>query len=173
MPCLLHMDALHWSRGYHDEAESWDAESRGASGPGWHLDGTAGAMIMEGTYTGSPLGEVLISDGGQTATADDPVHAQRPCRLHLPNITPLHQGRDNRGWGKWSAWRDQGVSDQKLCLSRVGEATASASTGGTLEVAWTSVSSQPIDCLLFSLCTGPSCPSVARVAVLGERRAHA
>ena len=52
--------------------------SRGASGPGRHLGGTAGAMLMEGTYTGSTLGEVLISDGGQTATADDPVCAQSP-----------------------------------------------------------------------------------------------
>ena len=72
------MDALHRSRGYHDEAESWDVESRGAYGLGWHLDGTAGAMIMEGTYTGSPLGEVLISDGGQTATEDYPVCSQSP-----------------------------------------------------------------------------------------------
>ena len=51
MPCLLHVDALHWDRGCHNEAESWDVENRGASGPGWHLDGTAGAMLMEGTYT--------------------------------------------------------------------------------------------------------------------------
>ena len=41
--------------------------------------------------------------------------------------------------------RDQGVSDQKLCLSRVGEATSGAGTGGTLEVAWISVSSEPVD----------------------------
>ena len=32
--------------------------------------------------------------------------------------------------------RDQGVSDQKLCLSRVGEATAGAGTGGILEVTY-------------------------------------
>ena len=78
MPCLLRVAALHWSRGCHDEAKSWDVGSTGASGPGWHLGGTAGAMLMEGTYTGSPLGDVLISDGGQTATADDPVCAQSP-----------------------------------------------------------------------------------------------
>ena len=78
MPCLLRVAALHWSRGCHDEAKSWDVGSTGASGPGWHLGGTAGAMLMEGTYTGSTLGEVLISDGGQTATADDPVCAQSP-----------------------------------------------------------------------------------------------
>ena len=30
-------------------------------------------MLMEGTYIGSISGKVLISDGGQTATADDPV----------------------------------------------------------------------------------------------------
>ena len=68
--------------------------------------------------------------------------------------------------------RDQGVSDQKLCLSRVGEATAGAGTGGILEVAWTSVSNQPVDWLLFPRCTGPSCPYVARIAVLEEGRAH-
>ena len=78
MSCLLHVAALHWSRGCHDEAESWDVGSRRASGPGWHLCGTAGSMLMEGTYTGSPPEEVLISDGGQTATADDPVCAQSP-----------------------------------------------------------------------------------------------
>ena len=78
MPCLLRVAALHWSRGCHDEEKSWDVGSTGASGPGWHLGGTAGAMLMEGTYTGSPLGDVLISDGGQTATADDPVCAQSP-----------------------------------------------------------------------------------------------
>ena len=77
-PCLLRVVALHCSRGCHDEAGSWDVESRGASGPGRHLGGTAGAMLMEGTYTGSTLGEVLISDGGQTATVDDPVCAQSP-----------------------------------------------------------------------------------------------
>jgi len=37
MPCLLRVAALHWSRGCHDEAESWDVGSRGASGPGRHL----------------------------------------------------------------------------------------------------------------------------------------
>ena len=45
--------------------------------------------------------------------------------------------------------RDQGVSDQKLCLSRSGDTTASAGTDGELEVAWTSVSSQPVDWLSF------------------------
>ena len=35
-------------------------------------------MIMEGTYIGSISGEVLISDGGQIATADDPICAQSP-----------------------------------------------------------------------------------------------
>jgi hypothetical protein len=34
-------------------------------------------MLMEGIFIGSISGEVLISDGGQTATADDPVCAQR------------------------------------------------------------------------------------------------
>ena len=46
MPCLLRVAALHWSRGCHDEAKSWDVGSTGASGPGWHLGGTAGAMLM-------------------------------------------------------------------------------------------------------------------------------
>ena len=78
MPCLLRVAALHWSRGFHDEAESWDVGNRGASGPGRHLSGRAGATLMEGTYIGSVSGEVLISDGGQTATADDPVCAQSP-----------------------------------------------------------------------------------------------
>ena len=72
--------------------------------------------------------------------------------------------------------RDQGVSDQKLCLSRSGDTTASAGTDGELEVAWTSVSSQPVDLLLFFffVLTGEcsSCPSVARVAVLGEGNVH-
>ena len=78
----------------------------------------------------------------------------------------------SRGRGNCSVVRDQGVSDQKLCLSRVGEATSGAGTGGTLEVAGTSVSSQPVDWLLFPTCTGPLCPSLARVAVLREGRAH-
>ena len=68
--------------------------------------------------------------------------------------------------------RDKGVSDKKLRLSKVGEATAGAGTGGTLQVVWTSVSSQPVDLLLFPTCTGSSCPPVARVAELGEGRAH-
>ena len=52
--------------------------NRGASGPGWHLGGTAGAILIEGTYTGSTSGEVLISDGGQIATEDAPVSVQSP-----------------------------------------------------------------------------------------------
>ena len=49
MPCLLHAATLHCSRGCHDEVENWDVGSRGASGPGRHLGGTAGAMCMEDT----------------------------------------------------------------------------------------------------------------------------
>ena len=45
--------------------------------------------------------------------------------------------------------RDQEVSDQKLCLSRAGDATAFDGTDGTLGVAWISVSSQPGDMLLL------------------------
>ena len=78
MPCLLRVAALHWSRGFHDEAESWDVGNRGASGPGRHAVGRAGVMLMEGTYIVSASGEVLISEGGQTATVDDPGCAQRP-----------------------------------------------------------------------------------------------
>ena len=49
---------------------------RGASDPARHVGGKAGVMLMKGTYTGSGSGEVLISDGGKTVTADDPVCAQ-------------------------------------------------------------------------------------------------
>ena len=45
--------------------------------------------------------------------------------------------------------RDHEVSDQKPYLSRAGDATAGAGTDGKLEVAWTSVISQPVDLLLF------------------------
>ena len=48
----------------------------GASGPGRHVGGRAGVMLMEGTYIGSVSGEVLVSDGGQSVTADDPVCVQ-------------------------------------------------------------------------------------------------
>ena len=44
--------------------------------------------------------------------------------------------------------RDQEVSDQKVCLSRAGDATDGDGTDGTLEVAWISVSSLPGDLLL-------------------------
>ena len=40
-----------------------------------HVGGKAGVMLMKGTYTGSGSGEVLISDGGKTVTADDPASA--------------------------------------------------------------------------------------------------
>ena len=76
-PCLLLVAYLHWSRGCHDQADSWDVGNRGASGPGRHAVGRAGVMLMEGTYIVSASGEVLISEGGQTATVDDPVCAQR------------------------------------------------------------------------------------------------
>ena len=45
--------------------------------------------------------------------------------------------------------RDQEVSDQKVCLSRAGDATDGDGTDGTLELAWISVSSQPGDLLLL------------------------
>ena len=77
-PCLLCVADLHWSRGCHGQADSWDVGNGGASGPGWLVDGRAGVMLMEGTYIGSISGEVLISDGGQPATAEDPVCAQSP-----------------------------------------------------------------------------------------------
>jgi len=64
---------LHCSRGCHDQEDSWDVGNRGASGPGRHAGGRARVMLMGGTYIGSVSGEVLISDGGQTVTADDPV----------------------------------------------------------------------------------------------------
>ena len=78
MPCLLRVADLHWSRGCHDEAENWDVGSRGASGTGQNLGGTARALLMEGTYIGRTSREVLISDGSQTATTDDPVFAKNP-----------------------------------------------------------------------------------------------
>ena len=71
------MAYLHWSRGCHDKTDSWDVGNRGAYGPGLHVGGGAGILLMEGIFIGSVSGEVLISDGGQTATADDPVCAQR------------------------------------------------------------------------------------------------
>ena len=78
MPCLLRVGDLHWSRVCHDQADSWDVGKRVAPGPGRHMGGRARVILMEGTYIGSVSGEVLISDGGQTATADDPVCAQSP-----------------------------------------------------------------------------------------------
>ena len=71
--------------------------------------------------------------------------------------------------------RDHEVSDQKPYLSRAGDATAGAGTDCKLEVAWTSVSSHPVNLLLFYFFvtrTCSSCPSVARVAVLGEGSMH-
>ena len=140
---------LHWSRGCHGQADSWDVGNRGASGPGQHVGGSARVMLLKVTYKGSVLGEVLISDRVQTATADDSVGAKSPRGPHLPNSTPLQQGRESRNWGKWSAVRNQEVSDQKVCLSRAGNATDGYGTDGMLEVAWISVSSQPEDLLLL------------------------
>ena len=45
--------------------------------------------------------------------------------------------------------RDEEVSNQKVCLSRAGDATDGDGTDGTLEVASISVSSQPRDLLLL------------------------
>ena len=78
MPCLFRVADLHWSRGCHDEAENWDVGSRGASGTGQNLGGTAGALLMEDTYIGRTSEEVLLSVGGQTATKDDPVCVKSP-----------------------------------------------------------------------------------------------
>ena len=75
---LIRVTDLHWSRGCHDQADSWDVGNRGASGPGRHAGQRTGVMLMEDTYIGSVSGEVLISNGGQTASADDPVCAHRP-----------------------------------------------------------------------------------------------
>ena len=96
MPCLVRVADLHWSRCCHDQADSWNVGNRGVSGLGQHVGGRAGVMLMEGTYIGSVSGEVLVSDGGQTATADDPVCVQRTWGPHLPNSTPLQSGRESR-----------------------------------------------------------------------------
>ena len=97
LTCVVY---LHWSRGCHVQADSWDVGNRGASGPGQHVGGSARVMLLKVTYKGSVLGEVLISDRVQTATADDSVGAKSPRGPHLPNSTPLQQGRDRRSWGK-------------------------------------------------------------------------
>ena len=75
-PCLLRVADLNWSRGCHDQADSFNVGNRGASGPGQHVGGRVGIMLMEGTYIGRVSGEVLISGGGQTAKADIPVFVQ-------------------------------------------------------------------------------------------------
>ena len=77
MPCLVCEADLHWSRGCHDQADSWNVGNRGASGPGQHVGRRAGVMLMQGTYIGRVSGVVLVSDRGQTAIADDPVCVQR------------------------------------------------------------------------------------------------
>jgi len=41
------------------------------------------------------------------------------------------------------------VADQKVCLSRTVDATDGNGTDGTLEVAWISVTSQPVGFLLL------------------------
>ena len=64
-------------QGCHDQVDSWDVGKIGIW-TGRHAGGRAGVMLMEVTYIGSVSGEVLISDGGQTATADDSVCAQSP-----------------------------------------------------------------------------------------------
>ena len=76
-PCLVRVGDLHWSRGCHDQTDSFNVGNRGASGPGQHVGGRVRVMLMEGIYIGS-VSEVLISEGGQTATADDPVCAMSP-----------------------------------------------------------------------------------------------
>ena len=76
MPCLVRVADLQWSRGCHDQADSFNVGNRGASGPGQHVGGRVGVMLMEGPYIGSVSGEALISGGGQTATADNPVCVQ-------------------------------------------------------------------------------------------------
>ena len=77
-PCLHRVADLHLSRDYHDHEDSWEVGNRGSSGPGRHVGGRTRVMLMEGTYIGSISGEILISDGGQIAKADDPVCAQSP-----------------------------------------------------------------------------------------------
>ena len=99
-PCLHCVADLHLSRDYHDQADSWDVGNRGASGPGRHVGERAWVMLMKGIYIGSVSGEVLISDGGQTATADGPIGAQRPGDPHLPISTTLQQGSESRSWVK-------------------------------------------------------------------------
>ena len=76
MPCLVRVADLQWSRGCHDQVDSFNVGNRGASGPGQHVGGRVRVMLMEGTYIGSVSGEVLISGGGQTAKADNPVCVQ-------------------------------------------------------------------------------------------------
>ena len=61
MPCLLPVADLAWSRDCHDQADGWDVGIRGASGPGRHVGGRAGVMLMGGTYIGNVSGKVLIS----------------------------------------------------------------------------------------------------------------
>ena len=102
--CLLRVAGLHWSRGCLDQADSWDVWNTGASSPGRHVGGRAGIMLMEGIYIGGVSGRVLISNGGQTATADDPVCAQSPWGPHLPNSTLFNRAGIAESGGSDQLW---------------------------------------------------------------------
>nr|XP_010950855.1 PREDICTED: spermatid nuclear transition protein 4-like [Camelus bactrianus] len=60
---------LHQNKGCHYQGESLAVGNRGQSDPGRRLGGAARAIA--GTYSGSASGTVLISNEGQTATADN------------------------------------------------------------------------------------------------------
>lgn len=81
---------------------------------------------MEGTYTGSPLGDVLISDGDELLTADDPVIPQA-MRPHLPNRNPLNRQQRQRELLSCEGPR---VSDPTM-FKQGGASLQIAGTGGT------------------------------------------
>ena len=80
-PCLLPLAAPHWSEGCHNQGESSAMGQRNDSDPELHL--SAARAAIAGSYTGSTLWEVPISDGTWTATARTLIHTKRshwPCK---------------------------------------------------------------------------------------------
>ena len=83
LSCLLRVVDLHWTKSCHNSGDILVMGCRWNSDLGWHLGGVGGS-----THCWSVLRSILEaawnSDGGQSITAQAPVHAKKSRRSHLP-----------------------------------------------------------------------------------------
>ena len=80
-----------------------------------------GAAAIVGVYSSSASEAAQNSDGGGFNTAHTPIHAKSPCGPTCPVVWLHNRAGGSGACEEWSAMRDRGNLDPRLCLNRARE----------------------------------------------------